>query len=267
MDGLFKVFLLLAVVSAFPILLWFFLPSFKRVVGELMVRNTLQRALPASHYTILHDVTLETDLGATQIDHVVVSPYGIFVIETRHMPGWIAGSERDAQWTRTFFRSKSRFQNPLRQNSDHIKVLAQLLGLDALKFHSLVVFTGNAGFKTPMPINVTRLGGLCPFMQIRTKLLIDYDEASRIAELIDSRRVARDIKTTMAHIALPKAAAGVVAMVTLVLIASQVISDDSGVPGEGSDAMASSPFVPDVPMPKINLPDVNQQPADRLAEK
>jgi len=264
MDGLFKVFLLLTVVSAFPILLWFFLPSFKRVVGELMVRNTLQRALPASHYTILHDVTLETDLGAT---HVVVSPYGIFVIETRHMPGWIAGSEREAQWTRTFFRSKSRFQNPLRQNSDHIKVLAQLLGLDAAKFHSLVVFTGNAGFKTPMPINVTRLGGLCPFMQIRTKLLIDYDEASRIAELIGSRRVAKDIKTTMTHIALPKAAAGVVLMAGLVLIASQVISDDSGVPGEGPGAMASSPFVPDAPMPKINLPDVNQQPADRLVEK
>ena len=267
MDGLFKVFLLLTVVSAFPILLWFFLPSFKRVVGELMVRHTLQRALPASHYTILHDVTLETDQGATRIDHVVVSPYGIFVIETRHMPGWITGAERDAQWTRTFFRSKSRFQNPLRQNSDHIKVLAHLLGLDASKFHSLVIFTGNARFKTPMPINVTRLGGLCPFIQIRTKLLIDYDEASRIAELIETRRLARDIQTTMAHIALPKAAAGVVLMAGLVLIASQVISDDSGVQGEGPDAMASSPFVPDAPAPNINLPDVSQQPVERLAEK
>ena len=205
MDGLFKVFLLLAVVSAFSILLRFFLPSFKRVVGELMVRHTLHRTLPASYYTILHDVMLETDRGATQIDHLVVSPYGIFVIETRHMPGWIVGSERDAQWTRTFFRSKTRFQNPLRQNAGHIKVLQQLFGLDASKFYSLVVYTGNVRFKTPMPINVTRLGGLRPFLQIRTKLLIDYDEASRIAELIESRRLASDLVTTMAHIVLPKA--------------------------------------------------------------
>jgi len=267
MDGLFKVFLLLTVVSAFPILLRVFLPSFKTVAGELMVRHTLQRALPASHYTILHDVTLETEQGTIQIDHVVVSPYGIFVIETRHMPGWIAGSEREAQWTRIFIRSMSRFQNPLRQNSDHIKVLQQMLGLDASKFHSLVVFTGNAGFKTPMPINVTRLGGLCPFIQIRTKLLIDYDEASRIAERIESRRLARDITTSMAHIALPKAAAGVVAMTALALIAGQVLNSESEVPGALSDSVLSSPFVPDAPMPKINLPDVNQQPTDRLAEK
>ena len=267
MDGLFKVFLLLAVMSAFPILLRVFLPSFKTVVGELMVRHTLQRALPASHYTILHDVTLETDLDATRIDHVVVSPYGIFVIETRHMPGWIAGSEREAQWTQTFFRSKSRFQNPLRLNSGHIKVLQRLLGLDASKFHSLVVFTGNARFKTQMPINVTKLGGLRPFMQFRTKLLIDYDDASRIAERIESRRLARDITTTMAHIALPKAAAGVVAMTALVLIAGQVLNSESEVPGALSDSVLSSPFVEDAPAPKINLPAVDQQPEKRLADK
>jgi restriction system protein len=29
-----------------------------------------------------------------QIDHVVVSPYGVFVIETKAMDGWIFGSEK-----------------------------------------------------------------------------------------------------------------------------------------------------------------------------
>jgi hypothetical protein len=189
------------------------------------------------------------------------------VIETRHKSGWIAGSERDAQWTRTFFRSKIQFQNPLHQNSSHIKVLQQLLGLDASKFHSLVVFTGNAGFKTPMPTNVTRLGGLRPFIQIRTKLLIDYDEASRIAERIESRRLASDFATAMAHMALPKAAAGVVAMAALVLITGQVLKNVGGDPDVTSDAMASSPYVQDAPAPKINLPAVKQQPAERLADK
>ena len=267
MDGLFKVFVLLAIMSAFPILLRVFLPSFKTVVGELMVRHTLQRTLPASHYTILHDVTLETGQGTIQIDHVVVSPYGIFVIETRHLSGWIVGSERDAQWAQTFYRSKVQFQNPLRQNSSRIKALQQLLGLDATKFHSLVIFTGSARFKTQMPINVTKLGGLRPFLQFRTKLLIDYEEASRIAGLIESRRLARDIKTTMAHIALPKAAAGVVAMTALTLIAGQVLNSESEVPGALSDSVLSSPFVHDAPAPKINLPAVNQQPAERRADK
>lgn len=55
--------------------------------------------------------------------------YGIFVIETKNYKGWIYGSERDRQWTQVIYKRKERFQNPLRQNCRHTKVLSELTGI------------------------------------------------------------------------------------------------------------------------------------------
>ncbi|MFA0570919.1 nuclease-related domain-containing protein, partial [Vibrio gallaecicus] len=71
---------------------------FKGVFGEFLV-NKLLSHLPASDYTLIKDVTLPTEEGTTQIDHVVVSKFGIFVVETKNMKGWIFGSKSQKQWT------------------------------------------------------------------------------------------------------------------------------------------------------------------------
>ena len=73
--------------------------------------------LPSSMYRQYHDVILPTAGGTTQIDHVFVSVFGVFVVETKNMSGWIFGSERDQDWTQVFPGGrKFKFQNPLRQN-------------------------------------------------------------------------------------------------------------------------------------------------------
>jgi predicted RNA-binding Zn-ribbon protein involved in translation (DUF1610 family) len=85
---------------------------------------------------------------------VIVSRYGIFVLETKTYKGWIFGDEREAQWTQVNFKRKDRFQNPLRQNYKHTKTLAELTGIEEKHFKSIVVFAGNCRFKTNMPANV-----------------------------------------------------------------------------------------------------------------
>ncbi len=55
---------------------------FKGVFGEFLV-NKLLSQLPDSDYTLVRNVTLPTDDGTTQIDHIVVSRFGIFVVETK----------------------------------------------------------------------------------------------------------------------------------------------------------------------------------------
>jgi len=82
--------------------------------------------------------------GTTQIDHVIVSRYGAFVVETKNMSGWIFGAERDAQWTQKFRKSSFRFQNPLRQNYKHTETPAELLGLPRDTIKSVIVFVGGA---------------------------------------------------------------------------------------------------------------------------
>lgn len=130
------------------------LPKLKGRLGEAAVNNRIRRSLNPDIYHLIPDVMLPTPDGTTQIDHVIVSRYGVFVMETKAYKGWIYGDEREAQWTQVVFRRKSRFQNPLRQNYKHTKTLAELTGIPESHFRSMVVFTGDCTFKTEMPDNV-----------------------------------------------------------------------------------------------------------------
>lgn len=68
-------------------------PWFKGVFGEALVNIIAKFRLPAESYHKVHNVTLPTPDGTTQIDHVFVSRFGIFVVEKKHMKGWIYGGE------------------------------------------------------------------------------------------------------------------------------------------------------------------------------
>ncbi len=80
-------------------------PKSKGAWGEWTVAKILFR-LPAVDYKILNDVMLRTEYGTTQMDHVVVSCYGIFVIETKNYAGWIIGGENAEQWTELLHSKK-----------------------------------------------------------------------------------------------------------------------------------------------------------------
>ncbi len=131
-------------------------PRVKGVLGEHLVRLALRLRLDRATYRAVHDLTLPTPDGTTRIDHVVVSPCGIFAIETKNMKGWIFGGARQAQWTQKIFRHTTRFQNPLMQNYKHVKALQALLDVPPETIHSVVTFVGDSRFKTPMPENVTQ---------------------------------------------------------------------------------------------------------------
>ena len=117
------------------------------------------RALPEDDYKVLHNIILPTTDGiTTQIDHIVVSRFGIFVIETKTYSGWIFGDAYQAQWTQClrsgYYAKKFRFQNPLHQNWRHICTLADRLRVPQEIFQSVIAFCGSAVIKTDLPDNV-----------------------------------------------------------------------------------------------------------------
>ena len=65
-----------------------FVPDVKGFIGEKTVASELDR-LPSEEYRILNDVLISFGSGSSQIDHIVISIYGIFVIETKNYKGWI----------------------------------------------------------------------------------------------------------------------------------------------------------------------------------
>ena len=127
-------------------------PFAKGLIGELLVNIAINIRLDKSLYHLINNVTLPTEDGSTQIDHVLVSQYGVFVIETKNMSGWIFGSEH--------------------QNYKHAKTIESILGLDGEKVFSVVVFVGDSTFKTEMPKNVTYASGLFRYINSKTAVYL-----------------------------------------------------------------------------------------------
>ena len=112
-------FATLLLLVAAPVILLGFLknaPLFRGLAGERRVSRLLRRQLDQGSYQVIDNLLLAANNDTTQIDHVVVSVHGIFVLETKTFRGWIFGSERDRFWTQQIFAFRTRFQNPLRRN-------------------------------------------------------------------------------------------------------------------------------------------------------
>lgn len=105
-------------------------------------------ALPDGQYRLFHDVMLPSAFGLTQIDHVVLSIYGIFVIETKNYRGWITGGVQSENWTEHLYRKQYHFRNPLLQNYAHIKALMELLEIPSKEvLISIVAFSDEADLR------------------------------------------------------------------------------------------------------------------------
>nr|WP_274617284.1 NERD domain-containing protein [Vibrio parahaemolyticus] len=170
----------------------------KGVFGEFLVNRLLSK-LPESDYTLIKDVTLPTNDGTTQVDHIVVSRYGIFVVETKNMKGWIFGSARQKQWTQKIYRHSSKFQNPLHQNYKHIKALETLLGCSEEHLHSVIVFIGDSTFKTEMPPNVTYARGSIRYIQQFNDVVFSDNDYARLTESINRLKLKRGVITDLKH--------------------------------------------------------------------
>ena len=76
---------------------WYNSPRQKGKRGEQRVYDVLSNL--SEEYHILDDVILKTKNGTTQIDHIIVSKYGIFTIETKNYRGDIYGEDYRKEWT------------------------------------------------------------------------------------------------------------------------------------------------------------------------
>lgn len=96
---------------------------------EEKVSDYLYRNLPDGYY-IFNDLLLPTtrNVKTAQIDHIVVSKYGVFCIETKSHQGNIYGYRHQLYWSQ--YLGKKRFQvlNPIMQNIHHINSLEFSLG-------------------------------------------------------------------------------------------------------------------------------------------
>lgn len=193
------------VISALCVFVGFILGRFRRYTienrGEALVRQALVRYCTGREAHLLSNVTLKLeDWSTTQVDHVLVSRKGIFVIETKHYKGWIFGAAKSKVWTKTIYKEKNKFQNPIHQNFKHVKAIEKLLDfLDPVSIHNIVVFSGDAIFKTPKPNNVYYLKELISAIEYYTDDVLSLNRVQFCVGRLEYQRLALTSETDIEH--------------------------------------------------------------------
>lgn len=175
-------------------------PWFKGVFGEVAVNVLIERNLDENIYHLIKNVTLPTDTGTTQIDHILVSKYGVFVIETKNMKGWIFGSAKQKQWTQRIYKHSSKFQNPIHQNYKHLKTLEGCLDIPSESLFSVIVFIGDSTFKTDMPDNVTYARGCIEHIRSKMDEVLSQQQVNHVIAAIESGKLKPSFKTNREHV-------------------------------------------------------------------
>lgn len=119
--------------------------------GEKRVSSYLGE-LPCEEYQVFNDLLIRNGKYTTQIDHIIISRYGVFVLETKNIHGKVYGSENAEFWKQylpdTGYRrygttQEHELRNPIWQNDGHIKSLRRLVFGDDVPIHGIVVFPGD----------------------------------------------------------------------------------------------------------------------------
>lgn len=168
--------------------------------GEASVHKAITTYFHSPQYYLLNNITIPFRDGTTQIDHVLVSTKGIFVIETKNYSGWIFADEKSKQWAQVLYRVKSRFQNPIHQNYLHVKAIQQLFDfLPKEQIHSAVVFTGSGQFKTSIPKGVYHLIQLVEFLKTFQDDVISLNRVEFCVGRIECKRYEATKMTDVQH--------------------------------------------------------------------
>ena len=130
-------------------------------------------------YTLLSGVVVPALRGMSQIDHLIVSPYGIFVLTLQNEPGRVRGRVNDEMWEIKSGMRKGTIYNPLWENRKWVNALEKYLGPQP--FIPAVVFT-QAKLKSDFGENVLPLSRLPGFIKKHDKARIFSDKLEAILE-------------------------------------------------------------------------------------
>lgn len=164
-------------------------PRFRGDIAETRVRRLLANGLEKNRYTLLNDITLPSGGGTVHIDHLVVSRFGIFVIESQYVRGWISGGEFQQRWKQKSWRRSALFDNPAHRNALQAEAVVNLLKIPLARLHPMVVLVGQKGFKSAMPANVLPPEKLIAAIRKKAQHVLDAEQADRALVLIDSARL------------------------------------------------------------------------------
>lgn len=166
-------------------------PRFRGDIAETRVRRLLRAQLEKSRYTVFNDLLLARSGGTISIDHVVVSRFGIFVIESAAMRGSISGTAVQDRWKQYRLGGFRYCGNPVHRNALQLEALQDLLQLPSSRFHRVVVLAGHKGFKSAKPEGVIRPDELLRTIRSKNDPLLSPETAAGVVKTLHEAKLSR----------------------------------------------------------------------------
>ena len=141
--------------------------------GEKRVSSILAD-LPCEDYRIFNDILIRNGNYTTQIDHIIISRYGVFVLETKNIHGKVYGSGNAEYWKqylpdtgykRYGYTQEHQLRNPLWQNAGHIKSLRRLVFGDDIPIYGIVVFPSNTDLYVNAEQPILKMRDVVPYIK------------------------------------------------------------------------------------------------------
>lgn len=162
-------------------------PLFKGWIGERKVASRLKVLARKYNGYLINDVTIpDEETGRTsQIDHILFTCYGIFVVETKNYSGYIYGNDSQSDWTQVlnYGRVKNRLYNPVKQNAVHCYRLSAIINNEKLHLASVVVFVKDNGGDI-QSASVYNLDDLRYLIQRKSAPIYDEEDVRKAYETI-----------------------------------------------------------------------------------
>jgi len=166
--------------------------------GEKKVSSFLAD-LSCNDYQVYNDLLIRDGNYTTQVDHLIISRYGVFVLETKNFHGKVYGTGNSEFWKqylpawgykRYGFTQENQLRNPIWQNEGHIKSLRRLVfGNDTL-IHGIVAFPSETRINVTADQPVLNMQDVVPYIKSYRDVILSIDQVNfyrrRLLEVIST---------------------------------------------------------------------------------
>lgn len=175
------------------------MPAVKGKIGEARVSKILKKLADVYDGHLINNVIIPGEGDKTsQIDHILVTNYGIYVIETKNYSGRIYGNDQQNEWTQVlaFGNDKNKLYNPVKQNQTHIYRLTRLIS-PCPEPYNIIVFP-KADISHIASYYVVPIDDLEDLLENRPEIMDDQTTELIAKQIKDFKK--NPIKTSKEHV-------------------------------------------------------------------
>lgn len=170
-------------------------PQTKGKYGESKVAEKLE-TISKERY-ILNNIYINDNGKSRQIDHIVITNSGVFVIETKNFGGKIYGKESSNEWIQYIGKQGFNFKNPIHQNYGHVQIVKKVINDGSINVESIIAFTRRAILKVKTYTKVLYPDEIVKYISNKNEYL-KSDKMKQIYNLINENKII-DVETIKNH--------------------------------------------------------------------